>query len=263
MKRKSLLYSVALIGIGGVVARPQANATPVFFIQDANAQSEAEQQIKRQQAELDRLRNDWAGLNRYRDDNAKLGSPAPGENRVVFMGDSITDAWGRGAGKFFPGKPYINRGISGQTTPQMLVRFRPDVIALKPKAVVILAGTNDVAGNTGPMTPEETEANIQSMVELAKANHIRVILASILPAYEFPWKRGLEPAGKIAALNAWIKEYAARNGFAYLDYYSAMVDERQGLKAELTSDGVHPNTAGYAIMEPLAAKTIASAMRRK
>ena len=177
------------------------------------------------------------------------------------MGDSITEGWGQGP-KFFPGKPYLNRGISGQTTPQMLVRFRPDVIALKPRVVVILAGTNDIAGNTGPMTLQMTQDNIQSMAELARANGIRVVLASALPARDFPWKPGLEPTGKIAALNAWIKSYAARSGFVYLDYYSAMADDKQGLRAELTYDGIHPNAAGYAVMAPLAEKAIRQAASR-
>jgi lysophospholipase L1-like esterase len=209
----------------------------------------------------ERQRSDWAYLARYREENAKLGPPlhAPRENRVVFMGDSITEGWGK-LSRFFPGKPYINRGISGQTTPQMLVRFRPDVIALKPRVVVLLAGTNDIAGNTGPMTPQMTQDNLASMVELARANGLRVVLASVLPAYDFAWRPGLEPAKKIAALNAWIKDYAARNRIVYLDYYTPMADERGGLKAALTADGVHPNEAGYAVMTPLAEKAIARAL---
>lgn len=209
----------------------------------------------------ERLHTDWPYLSRYREENAKVRPPAPGEERVVFFGDSITEGWGRQQGSaFFPGKPYLNRGISGQTTPQMLVRFRQDVIALKPKVVVFLGGINDVAGNTGSMTPEMTEDNIRSMAELARANGIRVVLASVLPARDFPWRRGLEPAGKVVALNAWIKDYAARNGFTYLDYYTPMADDRRGLKAELTYDGVHPNAAGYAVMAPLAEKAIHAAL---
>lgn len=217
-----------------------------------------------EQAE-ERLRADWPYLAKYRDENRKAAPPAPGENRVVFMGDSITEGWGQGS-RFFPGKPYLNRGISGQTTPQMLVRFRPDVIALKPRIVVLLAGINDIAGNTGPMTLPMIQDNLQSMAELACANDIRVVLASVLPAYDFPWRPGMEPAGKVIALNAWIKDYAARNGFTYLDYYSPMVDEKKGLKAELTTDGVHPNAAGYGIMTSLAEKAIqqaTSASRRR
>lgn len=203
---------------------------------------------------------DWPNLARYREENAKLSPPAPGENRVVFMGDSITDAWGRSAGEFFPGKPYLNRGISGQTTPQMLVRFRPDVIALQPKVVVILAGTNDIAGNTGPSTPRMIEDNFMSMADLAKANGIRVVLASILPAADYPWRPGLQPAGKIRELNLWIKSYCAEKGYTYLDYYSAMVDQAGGLPKTLSQDGVHPNKRGYDIMGPLAEKAIAAAL---
>ncbi len=204
---------------------------------------------------------DWANLRRYRQENAQLPPPAEGENRVVFMGDSITDAWGRKYQGFFPGKPYVNRGIGGQTTPQMLIRFRPDVIALKPKVVVILAGTNDLAGNTGPMTPEEILGNLISMAELARANDIRVVLASVLPAIDYPWRpEHPNPSEKIIALNAMIKDYAAKNGLIYLDYFSALADERNGLKSEYAQDAVHPNQAGYDVMGPLAEKAIMQAL---
>lgn len=206
---------------------------------------------------------DWPNLARYHSENAGIGAPARGETRVVFMGDSITDGWGRNAGTFFPGKPYINRGISGQTTPQMLIRFRPDVIALKPKVVVILAGINDIAGNTGPTTLEAIEDNLMSMMDLAKANGIRVVMASVTPAFDFPWRKGLEPVAKIEALNAWIKRTAASKGAVYLDYYSALVDDKGAFKADLTTDGVHPNAAGYAVMTPLAEKAIAKALKGK
>jgi len=209
------------------------------------------------------LRLDWPNFARYRDENAKLGMPASGEKRIVFMGNSITDSWSRVSPTFFKGKPYVNRGISGQTTPQMLVRFRADVINLKPKAVVILAGTNDIAGNTGPSTLEMIEDNIASMAELAKANDIKVILASVLPVYDYPWKPGLHPVEKIATLNKWIKNYAEKNGMVYLDYYSAMADERKGLPGAYSKDGVHPNEAGYRVMEPLAEKAIAKALSQK
>jgi lysophospholipase L1-like esterase len=184
------------------------------------------------------------------------------EERVVFYGDSITDAWGRGPGRgdFFPSKPYVNRGISGQTTPQMLVRFRQDVIDLHPAAVVILAGTNDIAGNTGPMTPEMTEDNFRSMVELAKANGIRVILASITPAADYPWRPGLGPVAKINALNVWLQGYCAGHSLIYLDYYSAMADANGGMKPGISFDGVHPNAKGYAIMTPLAQAAIDKAL---
>src|SRR5512146_3467965 len=200
----------------------------------------------------DQLHTDWAELARYRDANVQLGAPRAGEQRVVFMGNSITDAWAQYFDSMFPGKPYVGRGISGQTTPQMLVRFRQDVIALKPAVVVILAGTNDIAGNTGPSTLEMIEDNLASMTELAQANGIRVVLSSVLPVFDYPWRPGLDPAPKIIALNTWMKAYAARAGAVYLDYHSAMVDERQGLRNDLTRDGVHPTEAGYGVMAPLA-----------
>jgi lysophospholipase L1-like esterase len=211
----------------------------------------------------DRSKTDWAYLERYRADNATLGPPKPGENRVVFMGNSITDGWAKYFPAMFPGKPYIGRGIGGQTTPQMLVRFRQDVIALKPAVVVILAGTNDIAGNTGPSTIEMIEDNLASMAELARANGIEVVMSSVLPVYDYPWRPGLEPAPKIVALNAWMKQYAASHAAVYLDYHSATADERQGMKAELSGDGVHPNEAGYRVMAPLAEQAIAEALRRK
>jgi lysophospholipase L1-like esterase len=205
------------------------------------------------------LLNDFGWLAHFREENMKLAAPAPGENRVVFMGDSITEAWH--LGDSFPGKPYINRGISGQTTPQMLVRFRQDVIDLKPKVVVILAGINDIAGNTGPMTLEQTEGNLASMAELARANHIRVVLCSVTPTIDFPWNRGLEPAQKVVALNAWIRKYADEKGHVYVDFHSAMKDEHDGLPSALSKDGVHPLPAGYAIMTPLAEAGIEKGLR--
>lgn len=215
---------------------------------------------------------DWPALARYREDNAKTLAPAKGEQRVVFMGDSITDSWDDPKyGGFFPGKPYINRGISGQTTPQMLIRFRSDVIALKPKVVVILAGTNDIAGNTGPMTIQAIADNLASMAELARANGIRVVLASVLPISDYDKNReGLpivrtiqRPPAQIIALNEWIKSYSSEHGLVYLDYYSATVDDKGFLKDELADDGLHPNTKGYEQMAPLAERAIAAALRMK
>jgi len=215
-------------------------------------------------AGMQKLGADWARLGRYRPNNEILKPPAPGEQRVVFFGDSITDAWGRRGDetKFFPGKPYVNRGISGQTTAQMLVRFRQDVVDLQPKLVVILAGTNDIAGNTGLASLQMIEENFESMDEIAKANHIKVVLSSVLPVSDYPWRRGLHPANKVRELNAWLKNYAATHGDVYLDYYSAMTNADGGLDARLASDGVHPTPAGYAIMAPLAEKAIAQALSK-
>jgi lysophospholipase L1-like esterase len=221
--------------------------------------------------ETGRLR-DWAQLDRYREANAQLPLPARNEIRVVFMGDSITDGWSNPQfGGFFPGKPYVNRGISGQTTPQMLVRFRLDVIDLEPKVVVILAGTNDIAGNTGPMTLAQTEANLATMTELARMHGIRVVLSSLLPVRDGLTNQDGEqlvqtkqrPPETIAALNEWIKKYSAANRLVYLDYFSAMVDDRGFLKAESTYDGLHPNARGYVVMAPLAEKAIHSSLERK
>ena len=234
-----------------VAQQPQPSVTPA-----------PAQPSEQQRAADERLRNDWASLQRYRQANAELPPPASGEQRVVFMGNSITDGWARYFPAMFAGKPYVGRGISGQTTPQMLVRFRQDVIALKPAVVVILAGTNDIAGNTGPSTLEMIEDNLTSMTELAQANGIRVVLASVLPAYDFPWRPGLQPAPKIVTLNAWMLAYAARAGAVYLDYHSAMADERQGMRSNLTDDGVHPTEAGYRVMAPLAERAIAEALGR-
>ena len=207
---------------------------------------------------LHHLLVDWASLTRYGSENAELRAPKPGETRVVFLGDQITEQWG--AGQFFPGKPYLNRGIANQTTPQMLVRFRQDVIALKPKVVVIQGGTNDLASVTGPATEGTMADNVESMVELAKVNGIRVVLASVTPVCDcFKNQTALRPQGKIIGLNGWIKDYAERSGSVYLDYYGALAEGRN-FKKELTGDGLLPNDAGYAVMAPLAEKAIAAAL---
>lgn len=206
---------------------------------------------------------DWSNLNRYKDENAKVPVLSPKDHsRVVFMGNSITEGWINKRPEFFNAKKYINRGISGQTTPQMLLRFRQDVIALKPSVVVILAGINDIAQNTGPYTIEATSGNIFSMCELAKQNGIKVIICSVLPAFDFPWKPGLEPAQKVIQLNNVLKAYAEQHKLLYVDYFSAMVNEQMGLKKELGTDGVHPNEAGYAIMEPILEKAIFKALKK-
>jgi len=228
MIKHLLLSTLLLIGASLTPARAQTQTATSSAAESAHPRPTPEQQEKRRQQAEDRLRKDWADLEKYRAANAKLGPPAPGDSRVVFMGDSITENWARMDSKFFESNGYVGRGISGQTTPQMLVRFRPDVIDLKPKVVVILAGTNDIAGNTGPSTPQMIEENLMSMCELAKANGIRIVLASVLPAYDYPWRPGVQPASKIAALNEWIKQYASDTRATYLDFYSAMVDERQG-----------------------------------
>jgi len=194
---------------------------------------------------------DWANLNKYSKENENFNTPLKGEKRIVFMGNSITEFWKVSDSVFFSNKSYINRGISGQTTPQMLVRFRPDVINLKPAVVVILAGINDTAENTGPTTLETVFGNIVSMAELAKANNIKVILSSVLPALDFPWRPGLQPANKIIRLNTMIKNYCSQNKIIYVDYFSKMADGQNGLRKDLSEDGVHPTLAGYKVMEPL------------
>lgn len=199
---------------------------------------------------------DWANISRFKNENLKLTTPTKAEKRVVFMGNSITEGWIKIRPSFFESKPYINRGIGGQTTPQMLVRFRADVINLKPALVVILAGTNDIAGNTGPSTLQMVKDNIVSMVQLAEANGIKVILCSILPVFDYPWKQGLNPAENIFALNSMLKDFAKKNKLGYVDFYTPMADDRKGLKIELSEDGVHPNEKGYLIMEPLVEKAI-------
>jgi lysophospholipase L1-like esterase len=254
-------YSLHLCVAACAAMAACSSATPTPAPEPVAAPAAATaQQRTRDSLSNDAQRSDWAGLRRYRNANAALRPPAAGENRVVFYGNSITDGWARYFPTMFPGKPYIGRGISGQTTPQMLVRFRQDVVALQPKAVVILAGTNDIAGNTGPSTLEMIEDNFMSMVQIAKAHHIHVVLSSVLPVYDYPWKPGLEPAPKIIALNTWMKKYANDVGETYLDYHSVMADSRGGLPPTLASDGVHPNDAGYHIMAPLAEAAIARAL---
>lgn len=214
-------------------------------------------------AEVERMRSqlqDWPNLARYRDADAALKAPAPGEQRVVFLGDSITDRWGRKVGEFFPAKPYINRGISGQTTPQMLIRFQQDVVNLHPAAVILLGGTNDIARNTGPSTPEMIEDNVASMAAIAKENGIKMIIASILPAARYHWRPEIKGAQEIREVNQWLKTFCYQHGLVYIDYYSAMADEAGGMRPGLSSDEVHPTEKGYAIMAPLAEAAIQKAL---
>jgi len=232
----------------------------LLFSAFAWPQDAAPPDIEKLQAEVTRnarVLKDWANLGRYHDANAAASAPT-----VVFMGDSITDGWGKKYGQFFPGKPYLNRGIGGQTTPQMLIRFRPDVIAHHPKVVVILAGTNDIAGNTGPTTLEAIEDNLMSMVDLAHANGINVVFSSVMPVCDYIKPQTVRrPPEQIIALNAWMKDYASKKGLVYLDYYTPMLDDKQMFRQELTFDGLHPNDAGYELMMPLAEKAVAAALK--
>lgn len=256
----------ALVVSTALAQTPTSNTQPTASSSQSTPSITADQRARLERAES-KLK-DWPNLARYRDANGKLAAPAKSENRVVFMGDSITDSWK--LNEYFPGRPYINRGIGGQTTPQMLIRFRPDVIALQPKAVVILAGTNDLAGNTGPLSVESIEDNLQSMAELAMLHRIKVVFASVLPISDYNKNKdgvaiirsAQRPPEKIIELNQWMKKYAADNKQIYLDYYSALVDEKGFLKEDLSRDGLHPNAKGYEIMKSLAEQAIEAALKR-
>jgi lysophospholipase L1-like esterase len=259
--RISVVVLVCLAVVGLPTPQAQTPAAPATCPEMASALTA----LMRSDTRL----RDWPNLARYREANRTLPAPAGNDARVVFMGDSITDAWQQPRyGGFFPGKPYVDRGISAQTTPQMLLRFRADVVDLAPKAVVILAGTNDIAGNTGPMTNEEIQANLTSMSELAHAHDIRVVLASVTPVSAshvaspaaVP-QTTARPMARIQALNDWMKSYATAHGDVYLDYFSAMTDRSGLLRAELSEDDLHPNAQGYAIMAPLAEAAIARALK--
>jgi lysophospholipase L1-like esterase len=261
MRMKAALLMVPLVGLALTAQQQPAPAPPP--VPSCPELATALVNLGRNDARM----RDWPNLSRYRDANRTLGAPKAGESRVVFMGDSITDAWPRRVDAFFAGKPYVGRGISGQTTPQMLIRFRPDIVDLKARVVVILAGTNDIAENTGPMTNEEIQGNIMSMAEIAKANGVRVVLSSILPvsAYHTP-PNGVpqtiqRPMARIRAINDWMKKYAADEKHVYLDYFSAMVDATGHLRTELSGDDLHPNNDGYAIMGPLADAAVKAALR--
>ena len=289
----TVLTGLAAAGRGAYGQTPPATPTPVATPTPAPPQIEFPGQYDSAPAEwrfpvwpsgcrrftgeektacLEFVASDFGRLARFAGANAALAPKRGGERRVVFFGDSITDNWSKaGYGGFFPGKPYLNRGIGGQTTSQMLLRFQPDVIALQADAVVILAGTNDIAGNSGPVSLESVEQNLATMAELAKLHGIRVVLASILPVSDDkkdPDGRPLlrtqdRPPAKIRALNAWMHDYASRNGHVYLDYYSAAVDGSGLLKPELNNDGLHPNAAGYAVMAPRAEQAIAEALKSR
>ena len=252
MKAQKKLYILIIILLSGLMVQAQNNVR--------REPPSPEQMAAFRKAMEERLRNDWAFLVRYRDDNAKIGDPGPGENRVIFYGNSITDFWINIMPEFFEGKSYIDRGISGQTTPQMLVRFRQDVINLKPKVVVILAGINDINGNTGPSTLEMIEDNIQSMAELAKASNIQVVISSVLPCDSIYVRPDLHPAERVLQLNVWLKKYASENHCIYLDYFPDLANEKNGLKEEYTDDGIHPNKAGYEVMAPLADEAVKQAL---
>lgn len=262
--RLSTLALVVACGpaVAPALAQPPA-AAPQMTLPSCPELAQALNTVARNDVRM----RDWAALARYRDANLEVGKPAAGEARVVFMGDSITDMWQQPRfGTFFQRKAFVDRGISGQTTPQMLIRFRPDVLALAPRVVVILAGVNDIAGNTGPMTNEEVEGNLASMAELAKANGVKVVMASVLPVSEYHVapngtpQTTIRPMTRIQAINAWMKQYAGANGHTYLDYLSSMTDDRGLLKAELSEDDLHPNAKGYAIMAPLVEAAIAKAI---
>lgn len=267
MVRLITLVIAILVFAGDGLAQtsPQTSQSPA---QESPECMQAKTTVTRLETRL----KDWPALARYRDDNASVVAPDKAKRRVVFMGDSITDSWDDPKyGGFFPGKPYVNRGISGQTTPQMLIRFRPDVIALKPAVVVILAGTNDIAGNTGPTTLQSIQDNLASMVDLARIHRIRVVLASLLPVSDYEKtaegqprnQTTRRPPGQIKALNQWLKNYAVENKLTYLDYYSAMIDDKGFLKDELSDDGLHPNEQGYQVMGPPAEQAIADALKKK
>jgi lysophospholipase L1-like esterase len=251
MRSRVMICAVLVLCGLATLAQQPASPTPDQALQ------------KYRESKAATLRDDFGELARYRDANAVLNPPTPGENRAVFFGDSITDIWH--LDEYFPGKPYLNRGIGGQTTPQMLIRFRQDVIELHPKVVVILAGTNDIAGNTGPMRLEDIEANYASMADIARANNIRLVFSSVLPVHNYtPQSQNLfarRSPEKILELNRWMKNYVATHaGCVYLDYFSAMLDDKGYMKRDLADDGLHPNAAGYKIMAPLAEAAVQNAL---
>jgi lysophospholipase L1-like esterase len=271
-KQMKSIRAIFLVSIIATLHQARAQSPTQPDPENPHAECEELPAVAAKLANAGKTLQDWPNLARYRDANATVRPPAKDEKRVVFIGDSITDMWVQlQFGGFFPGKPYIDRGISGQTTPQMLIRFRPDVVALHSQVVVILAGTNDLAGNTGPMTVAQIEDNLTSMDELAHANKIRVVLASVLPVSNYGHDRSGNPVDmrikrqpeKILELNAWIKKYAVDHGDTYLDYFAATVDDQGLLKKDLSEDGLHPNAQGYAVMSPLAEQAIETALKKR
>src|SRR5882672_7256224 len=270
LKRISWFVSFATLALLAGAENICAQTAPQSSSSPSSDCAEVEPLRKRVKVMERRLR-DWPELSRYREANAALVATAKVEKRVVFLGDSITDFWSRPAsGGFFPGKAYINRGVDGQTSPQMLIRFKADVIALQPKVIVILAGTNDIAGNTGPTTLEQIADNLSSMADLARAHGVRVVLASVLPVSDYGHRadgRNLiqterRSPDRIVKLNSWIRQYASENGYTYLDYFSVMADQSGKLRRDLSEDGLHPNARGYAVMAPLAEQAIKRALKK-
>jgi lysophospholipase L1-like esterase len=250
-----LYFVTSLLGLScaaQAIANPAPNPPPQA------ATLSPDERAARIKARQEQMMKDWPSLNRYRSANAAITTPT----QVVFMGDSITELWTQKPEQFFPGKPYLGRGIGGQTTPQMLLRFRQDVVDLKPEVVVINGGTNDIAGNTGPSTLKMIEDNLASMTEIAQANGIRVVLSSVTPAFDYPWKKGLEPAGKVVELNTWMKTYCLRSKCIYADYFTPMADEKLGMKEGLSVDGIHPTPEGYKIMSSIAEAAISLALKK-
>jgi len=259
MKSVLLALFATMLAAQPLSAQAPAAASPNTPSSTATAppQLTPEEREARIKARREQMLKDWPNLARYREANALVQQPVV----AVFMGDSITELWSAKPDTFFPGKPYLNRGIGGQTTPQMLLRFFQDVVELKPKVVVINGGTNDIAGNTGPSSIEMIEHNLEAMAEIAEAHGIRIVLTSVTPAFDYPWRKGLEPAGKVVALNAWIKDLCAKRHYVYADYFTPMADEKQGMKDGLSVDGIHPTAEGYKIMAPIAESAIAQALQ--
>lgn len=262
MKKLTQLLCIALLALTAYTANAQA-PVPSTTPQPVRPQLTVEQQAERTKLMLERLRTDWANLKKYEAQNEKILSAGPKTNSPIYMGDSITEFWWRADSAFWKDNSYIDRGISGQTTPQMLVRFRPDVVDLHPPLVLINAGVNDISENTGPITLENIFGNIVSMAEIAKVNGIKVVLTSVLPTSYIGSKPDIKPAEKVIRLNGMIKDYATKNHITYVDYWTALRDNVDGLDPKYTRDGLHPNLDGYKIMEPLAKKGIDEALKRK